>query len=71
MKNAPFGIVGLETSLPLTYTELVEKGVLTLNQMVEKMCLNPAKILGLERWNTSEGTSCGCYYRGHGTGIRH
>ena len=25
MKNAPFGIVGLETSLPLTYTELVEK----------------------------------------------
>ena len=47
MKNAPFGIVGLETSLPLTYTELVEKDVITLKQMVEKMCLNPAKILGL------------------------
>ena len=55
MKDTPFGIVGLETSLPLTYTELVEKGVITLNQMVEKMCLNPAKILGLESGTLQEG----------------
>ena len=55
MKNAPFGIVGIETSLPLTYTELVEKGVITLNQMVEKMCLNPAKILGLESGTLQKG----------------
>ena len=55
MKNTPFGIVGLETSLPLTYTELVEKGVITLKQMVEKMCLNPAKILGLESGTLQEG----------------
>lgn len=55
MKNAPFGIVGLETSLPLTYTELVEKKVLTLKQMVEKMCWNPAQILGLESGTIQEG----------------
>ena len=55
MKNAPFGIVGLETSLPLTYTELVEKDVITLKQMVEKMCLNPAKILGLDRGTLQKG----------------
>ena len=48
MEQAAFGIVGLETSACLTYTELVEKGVLTVMQMAEKMSYNPAKILGLE-----------------------
>lgn len=56
MKTAAFGIVGVETSLALTYTELVEKGILTLEQMVEKMCWNPAKILGLD---------CGTIQVGH------
>ncbi len=56
MRSAAFGIVGLETSLPLIYTHLVETGVLTLGQLVEKMCLNPAKILGLD---------CGTIQKGH------
>ncbi len=43
--RAPFGIVGLETSAALTYTELVKTGTLTLMQMAEKMSYNPAKIL--------------------------
>ncbi len=47
--QAPFGITGLETSLCLTYTELVLKGVLTPMQMVEKMSYNPAKIIGIDR----------------------
>lgn len=56
MAKAAFGIVGLETSACLTYTELVEKGVLTVMQMAEKMSLNPARILGLgERGSVSEG----------------
>lgn len=55
MRSTAFGIVGLETSLALTYTELVEKGVLTLTQMVEKMSLNPAKILGLDCGTIQEG----------------
>ena len=56
MEKAAFGIVGLETSACLTYTELVEKGVLTIMQMVEKMSYNPARILGLEdKGSVSEG----------------
>lgn len=55
MRTAAFGIVGLETSLALTYTELVEKGVLTVMQMVEKMSWNPAQILGLDCGTIQEG----------------
>lgn len=55
MRNTAFGIVGLETSLALTYTELVEKGILTPLQMVEKMCWNPAQILRLESGTLQEG----------------
>ncbi len=42
---APSGISGLETALSLSL-RLVEEGVLTASQMVEKMSLNPARILG-------------------------
>ena len=48
MQKAPFGIVGLETSVPLTITELVDTGILTPMQMAEKMSYNPAEILHLE-----------------------
>lgn len=47
MLNAPFGVVGLETALPVTYTELVKGGLLTVSQMVEKMSTNPARIINL------------------------
>ncbi|MBI4778668.1 dihydroorotase [Candidatus Desantisbacteria bacterium] len=46
--KAPFGIIGLETSLGLVLTELVGNGVLTLFDALAKMTLNPARILGLE-----------------------
>lgn len=49
MKDAAFGIVGLETSVALTITELVETGYLTPMQMAQKMSYNPAKIIGLDR----------------------
>jgi dihydroorotase len=56
MKDAAFGIVGLETSAALTYTSLVKTGVLTVMDMAEKMSYNPAKILGLEdKGSISEG----------------
>ncbi len=45
--HAPFGMLGLETSLGLVITHLVEPGILTLSQMVEKMSLAPARILGV------------------------
>lgn len=55
MKKAPFGIVGLETSFAIGYTELVQKGILTLSQLVEKMSVNPAKVIGIDKGNLAEG----------------
>ncbi len=55
MKSAPFGIVGLETAAALTYTELVDKGWLTVMQMAEKMSYNPAKVLGIDKGTVQEG----------------
>lgn len=49
------GIIGLETSLPLSLS-LVQQGVLTLQQLVEKMSCNPSKILGLDRGNLKAGS---------------
>lgn len=53
--EAPFGIVGLETAFALTITELVNKGYLTPRQMVEKLCVNPARILGIDKGCIGEG----------------
>lgn len=56
MTQAAFGIVGLETMASLTYTELVETGVLTPMQMAEKTSYNPASILGLsDKGSIAEG----------------
>ncbi len=55
MKDAPFGIVGLETAAALTYSELVDKKYLTPLQMAEKMSYNPAKILRLDAGTITEG----------------
>lgn len=50
------GIIGLETSLPLSL-KLVADGILTINQMVEKMTVNPAKILGICRGGLKPGAT--------------
>ena len=56
MKNAAFGIVGLETSAALTYTGLVKTGLIDMMGMAEKMSYHPARILGLEeKGSISEG----------------
>jgi len=44
---APNGIIGLETEVGLTFTELLHNKVLTLSQIVEKLSINPRKILNL------------------------
>jgi dihydroorotase len=54
---APFGIVGLETSLPLVLTELVEPDVLTLSEALAKLTVNPARILGLPLGELRAGCS--------------
>lgn len=55
LDKAPFGIVGLETSVGLTYTNLVEKGIISLDEMVMKMSVNPRRILGLPDIKITEG----------------
>ena len=53
--ESPFGIVGLETSFALSYTYLVRKGLLTLPQLIEKMSVNPARILKVDAGDISVG----------------
>jgi dihydroorotase len=53
--QAPFGIVGLETALGLCITELVEPGYLTLMQLVEKLSMNPRRVLGQKPVEVEEG----------------
>ena len=55
IEKAPFGIVGLETAVALTVTELVDTGILTPMQMAEKMSYNPARIIGLDRGSLAVG----------------
>ena len=53
---AAFGIIGLETMLPLTLA-LVREGVLTLPQAIEKFTCNPAAVLGYERARLKAGSA--------------
>jgi len=52
---APFGISGLETAMSLSL-QLVEEGILTMNQLVEKMTLNPTKILQINKGSLKTGS---------------
>jgi len=49
LDQAPFGIIGLETSLPVVITKLVRPGILDWSAVAQKMSLNPAKILGIPK----------------------
>jgi dihydroorotase len=53
--QAPFGIVGLETALGLAVTELVNKKILGLDQLIEKFSINPRHILRLPVIDIEEG----------------
>lgn len=55
--NAPFGVVGLETALPLLWTELVEKQLLKPMDLIRAMSLNPARALGIEGGTLAPGSS--------------
>ncbi|MBE7052230.1 MAG: dihydroorotase [Ruminococcaceae bacterium] len=41
--GSAMGVVGLETAFPVLYTELVKKGIITLEKLVEVMSTNPRK----------------------------
>lgn len=44
---APFGVVGLETAVPLVLDRFVRRNVITLARFVELLSVNPARLLGL------------------------
>jgi len=54
-ERAEFGVVGLETELSVSITELLDKKILNWPSLIEKLSLNPAKILGLDRGRLEEG----------------
>lgn len=53
-ETAPFGVIGLETAWPLAYG-LVLSGMLTLEQAVAKLTVQPAQIISIDRGTLSEG----------------
>ena len=56
-EKAPNGSIGMETSLAVGITYLVKTGLLTFDELVRKMSVNPAKILGIEAGSLSAGSS--------------
>ena len=54
-ERAEFGVIGLETELAVSITELVEPGLLDWSDLVRKLCLNPAKILGIDKGTLGTG----------------
>ncbi|MBC8571677.1 dihydroorotase [Jingyaoa shaoxingensis] len=55
IKDAPSGMIGLETSLALGITNLVKTGELELIDLLEKMTINPAMLYHLNAGRVTEG----------------
>jgi dihydroorotase len=53
--RAPFGIVGLETAVPLCLDRLVHAGVVGLPRLVELLSVNPARVLGVAGGSLAPG----------------
>jgi dihydroorotase len=56
LDHAPFGIVGLETLLPITIKYLIEPGHLSWSQVIAKLTINPAKLLGIPKGTLRPGS---------------
>lgn len=54
---APNGLVGLETAIPLVVSQLIDKGILSWQEAVAKLTVNPAKILGIPGGSLTVGSS--------------
>jgi len=53
--DSPFGIIGLETAVGLAYTYLVKNNIITFEKLIEKISVNPRRILGLSDIKIQEG----------------
>lgn len=57
LEGAAFGIVGLETAFALLYTELVETEMLTLEVLVDRLTVGPARTFGIEAARLEAGSA--------------
>ena len=55
LEYTPNGVIGLETLLPVCVTSLIEPGILTWPQLIEKLTINPARVLGIDRGTLKPG----------------
>ncbi len=60
LAGSAFGVVGIETAFPVLYTHLVQKGIITLERLIELLSTNPRKRFGIPMgedytvWNLSK-----------------
>ena len=47
LEDSAFGIVGIETAFPILYTYLVKPGILSLDRLVQLLCINPRRRFGI------------------------
>jgi dihydroorotase len=55
LDQAPNGIIGLETLLPICIKALIEPGILKWHQLIAKLTINPARVLGISRGTLKAG----------------
>jgi len=53
----PCGIVGLETLLPICVKTLIEPGQLTWSELIAKLTVNPARVLGIPKGTLQPGVA--------------
>ncbi len=54
-KGGAFGLIGLENSIGVIFSEFVDKGILTINDIIKLMSHTPSKIFGIEAGDISVG----------------
>ena len=57
LDQAPAGVIGLETLLPVCIRALIEPQHLTWPQLIEKLTINPARVLGIDRGTLQAGAA--------------
>ena len=55
LDQAPFGIIGLETLVPICVTHLIEPGHLTWPEVIRKLTIAPAELLGIPKGTLQPG----------------
>ncbi len=55
--TAPFGVIGLESAVPIAIQELIEPGVLDWSQLIRVLSTRPAELLNLEAGSLKDGSA--------------